>query len=83
MYDHSVTSDNVILDDRLIALVRNECIRVAQGAYERAREEGICAEGAFEVALGAIACIDDIDAATLVGVKNPWIRTDPGETGRR
>jgi hypothetical protein len=44
-------------DDERLALaaaVRAACCRVAARAWEQARQSGLCDEGAWEVALGAL-----------------------------
>lgn len=38
--------------------VRAACLEAAQNAYERALSDGLCAEGAFEVAMDAIRSLD-------------------------
>ena len=37
--------------------LKNACVRVAQEAYEDARQSGLCAEGAFEAAISAIRAL--------------------------
>ncbi len=48
-------------DKRLAETVRAACVRTALDAYERAAADGLCDEGALEVALDAMRAID-IDA---------------------
>ncbi len=48
-------------DKRLAEAVRAACARAALDAYERAATDGLCDEGALEVALDAMRAID-IDA---------------------
>lgn len=43
---------------RLAEAVRRACIEAAAEAYEQAREDGLCAEGAWEVAIAAILGLD-------------------------
>ena len=38
--------------------VRSACVRAAQQGYERAAADGLCDEGALEVALDAIRAVD-------------------------
>lgn len=46
---------------QLAEAVRNECVRTALTAYEAARADGLCGEGAFEVAIDAMRGLD-VDA---------------------
>jgi hypothetical protein len=50
-----------IHDRRLAEAVRAACARAALDAYERAAADGLCDEGALEVAIDAIRVLD-IDA---------------------
>lgn len=43
---------------RLAELVRAACLRAALEGYERAATDGLCPEGALEVALDAIRRLD-------------------------
>jgi hypothetical protein len=43
---------------QLAEAVRSACHRAAVEAYERAAADGLCAEGALEVALDAIRALD-------------------------
>lgn len=54
MEDTKVTSDRRALAER----VRRACLLAAAAAYEQAREDGLCAEGAWEAAMGALAALD-------------------------
>ena len=46
-------------DQRLLAeAVKAACVRAAQAAYERAAADGLCDEGAWEVAVDAIRALD-------------------------
>lgn len=46
-------------DARQIAeAVRNACVEEAQRSYEDARMRGLCAEGAWEAAIGAMRSLD-------------------------
>ena len=38
--------------------IRNACVQAAQQGYERAAVDGLCDEGALEVALDAIRSLD-------------------------
>jgi hypothetical protein len=53
---HLRMSDNELpADVRQVAeLVRKACVQAALDGYERALGDGLCAEGAFEVAMDAI-----------------------------
>ena len=42
----------------LATAVRDACVRAALDAYENARMDGLCHEGAWEVAVGAIHALD-------------------------
>ncbi|MEN9939063.1 MAG: hypothetical protein RLZZ387_5642 [Chloroflexota bacterium] len=42
----------------LAGAVRRACLRAAIEAYEQAGADGLCAEGAWEAALGAISALD-------------------------
>ena len=43
---------------RIAETVRFACVHAAQQGYERAAADGLCDEGAFEVALDAIRSLD-------------------------
>jgi len=43
---------------RLAEAVRKACIRAALAGYEQAAMDGLCHEGAWEVAVGAIRMLD-------------------------
>ncbi len=43
---------------RIAEAVRAACVQVAQQGYERAAADGLCDEGALEVALDAIRAVD-------------------------
>lgn len=43
---------------RAAEAVREACIRAALDGYERAAMSGLCAEGAWEAAIGAIRMVD-------------------------
>ncbi len=49
--------------------VRAACRKSAQDAYERALADGLCAEGAFEVAMDSIQSLD-ITALLRQGERN-------------
>lgn len=55
--------------------VREACLRAALDGYERAAISGLCAEGAWEAAIGAMRMID---LQTLLDT--PRVRSDPPET---
>ncbi len=43
---------------RIGEAVRNACVHAALERYEQARMDGLCAEGALEVALDAVRSLD-------------------------
>lgn len=43
---------------RIGEAVRTACVKAALDAYERASTDGLCAEGALEVALDAVRGLD-------------------------
>jgi len=43
---------------RLAEQVRRICLETMRRAYEDARMQGLCAEGAFEAAISAVAMLD-------------------------
>ena len=43
---------------RLAETVRDEIVRAAIRAYDSARMDGVCGEGAFEVAIDAMRSLD-------------------------
>jgi hypothetical protein len=43
---------------QLAEAVRAECVRVALAAYDMASTDGLCDEGAFEVAIDALRGLD-------------------------
>ena len=45
-------------DRRLAEAVKAACVRAPQVAYERAAADGLCDEGAWEVAVDAIRDLD-------------------------
>lgn len=51
-------------DSKLAAAVRDACVRAAADAYEDAGIRGLCDEGRWECALGAIRAID-LEAAIV------------------
>jgi hypothetical protein len=52
-------SESTPLHEQLIAeAVKAACVRAAQAAYERAAADGLCDEGAWEVAVDAIRDLD-------------------------
>ena len=44
--------------EKLAQAVRTACLEAALKAYEEAAMSGLCAEGAFENAIGAIRALD-------------------------
>lgn len=51
-------SSSVNSDHDLAEAVRAACIQAAIDGYENASMSGLCAEGAFEAAIGAIRMLD-------------------------
>ncbi len=49
------TQDQII---QIAETIREACVRAAQQGYERAAADGLCDEGALEVALDAIRSLD-------------------------
>lgn len=45
-------------DQQIAEAVRAACVQAAQQGYERAAADGLCDEGALEVALDAIRSLD-------------------------
>lgn len=45
-------------DQRIAEAVRAACVSAAQASYERAAADGLCDEGAWEVAIDAMRSID-------------------------
>ncbi len=43
---------------RVAQAVRDACVRAALDGYERARMDGLCDEGALEVAMDAVRSLD-------------------------
>lgn len=43
---------------QLAERVRTACLETMQQAYEEARMQGLCAEGAFEAAISAVAMLN-------------------------
>lgn len=54
-------------DHELMEAVRRACIEAALAAYENAGISGLCAEGRWEVAVGAIQCLDLKQVAAEAG----------------
>lgn len=46
------------IDVEAAAAVRDACVRVALNAYENARMDGLCHEGAWEAAVSAMRMLD-------------------------
>jgi len=55
----------LLTPQQLIETVRQACLNVALAAYEQARMDGLCDEGAVEFALDAIRRLDT--SKTLLG----------------
>ncbi|HTP09804.1 MAG TPA: hypothetical protein VMP08_16220, partial [Anaerolineae bacterium] len=51
---HEQTTESI----RIAQAVRAACLQAAQQGYERAAADGLCDEGALEVALDAIRSLD-------------------------
>ncbi len=45
-------------DQRIAEAVRAACVSAAQASYEQAAADGLCDEGAWEVAIDAMRSID-------------------------
>jgi hypothetical protein len=45
-------------DQRVAEAMRAACVAAAQASYERAATDGLCDEGAWEVAIDAMRSID-------------------------
>ena len=45
-------------DHQIAEAIRQACVQAAQQGYERAAADGLCDEGALEVALDAIRSLD-------------------------
>ena len=45
-------------DQQIAKAIRQACVQAAQQGYERAAADGLCDEGALEVALDAIRSLD-------------------------
>jgi hypothetical protein len=60
MKDESVAEnyERIMHDHQAAEAVRAACLQAAQQGYERAAADGLCDEGALEVALDAIRALD-------------------------
>ena len=58
MVHDSMAEGQTTAQRQLAESVRQECIAAALNAYETARIDGLCHEGAWECAMGAIRAID-------------------------
>jgi hypothetical protein len=60
MRDESVVENSVgdKRDHQVAKAIRATCLQAAQQGYERAAADGLCDEGALEVALDAIRSLD-------------------------
>jgi hypothetical protein len=58
--DESAAENSVDLkrDHQIAVAIRAACVTAAQQGYERAAADGLCDEGALEVALDAIRSLD-------------------------
>lgn len=54
---------------RLAEKVRNACVGAALDAYEQAKFSGLCDEGAWEAAIGAMRMVDVDAIAVAAGFK--------------
>ncbi len=57
-----VKKASLVEQRRIAEAVREACVRAAQEGYEHAAISGLCEEGAFEAAIGAIRMVD-VEAA--------------------
>lgn len=55
---------------RIGEAVRAACVRAALEGYEQARMDGLCNEGALEVALDAIRSLDVARVIRQIGVRD-------------
>ena len=69
------TEEDVTPTANLIEAVRQTCIEAALAAYEMARVDGLCHEGAWECAVDAMRTVD-LDSYTSSSSK-PDDRRDP------
>lgn len=53
-----MTTETNTHDRHLAETVKQACIRAAQEGYAQAAASGLCDEGAFEAAVGAIQMLD-------------------------
>ena len=53
-----MTDQKTKSDTALAGYVRTACLQAAQDAYETARFDGLCAEGAWECAVDAVRQLD-------------------------
>lgn len=52
------TDDSTEYRRRIALAVRDACVAAVKEGYERAAISGLCGEGAFEAALGALQMVD-------------------------
>lgn len=52
------TADGTLRPEQLAETVRSACLQAAIAAYEAAGAQGLCAEGRWEVAVGALRALD-------------------------
>ncbi len=55
---HSMNDSHFEYDRQLAETVRAACVQAVQQGYEHAAADGLCDEGALEVALDAIRSLD-------------------------
>jgi hypothetical protein len=61
---------------RLADAVRRACLEAALTGYEEAASSGLCAEGAFEAAIGSIRRVDLAGPARAMGDEAPGLPAD-------
>jgi hypothetical protein len=52
------TGEHGRTEAKIAAIVRDACVQAALEAYETARMDGLCHEGAWEIAVGAMRSLD-------------------------
>lgn len=58
MKKHGAKAEEKGIDVEAAARVRDACVKVALNAYENARMDGLCQEGAWEAAVSAMRMLD-------------------------
>ena len=57
----------------IASAVREACLKVALDAYENAQMDGLCHEGAWEVAVGAIQALDvERVVRSIIAEESSW-----------